>query len=286
MAARKKKTQTRALARTNRSALALPDDLADEFAPYLNRDKASAAAAGGWPWISTQGSSPVMRIGERELGGADGLTAIVLGGLRANLYYDQAFQPGVFTPPKCWAVADPSWTAAEVEEKLAPPADLATKESEKCQGCPMNAFGSHPSGRRRKACSNTVRLALLPADAADYSKVDGCMLSVPPTSLKLWGEYADHVINGLGRHVATVVTRIRKVVSERGQGFTLAFEPASPSMEGFLIQDRDTLGAILGRVKGDGTAALVQPPPQAGADSGPAQGAPRQRRRKVHARKK
>lgn len=271
MAARKtqsKKAAGGALAkRQTVGELALPSDLADEFGDFATRDKASATQTGGIPWVSTQGSSAVMKVnmgGElAPIGNEDGsLDAIVLGGNRANMYFDRDFEPGVFTPPACYAVASRDWLRGEVEEKLAPPADLGTKQADRCKDCRWNAFGSASRGRG-KACSNTVRLMLIPDNVRDVSKADGIMLSVPPTSLANWGKYVTRVTDGLGRPVSSVITRIRKVPSERGAGFSFSFE-----LKGVLDAktQREELLAIAERVKGDARQALEQPPPAAVAD--------------------
>jgi hypothetical protein len=275
MAARKARKRTtkksKAVAVVGRSDLALPSDLQDEFAEFVNRDKASAVAA-GWPFLSTQGATPVMSVGGQPVGcdrpGREHtIVAVVLGGVRANQYYAGEFTPGKPTPPVCYAIADPMWEAGEVEGKLAPPADLKSKEADTCAECRYNAFGS---GRgNAKACKNTVKLAMLPAGSDDFAKADGFMLSAPPTVMKAWAAYVAPLA-AMRRPVMTVITEVEKIPSETGAGFSLGFTTLD------LIQDKTDLRSILARAKGDGGAALVQPPPAAEAS-----GAKPQRRRKV-----
>lgn len=268
-------TSKRAVARrTAERGLALPSDMQDEFDEYVNRDRASAVA-GGWPWISTQGSAPQMRLGGQE---AEELSVIVLGANRSNMYWEEEFRSGVFTPPKCYAIAHPSWKAGEVEEKLAPPADLKTRQAESCAKCDWNAFGSARRGRG-KACSNTVRLAMIPADAKLVDKVEGAMLSVPPTSLRMWTQYARQIVDGLNRPVGTAVTRIRKVPNKQGAGFTFEFEMDD------VIRDKELLRKILARMKGDAELALQQPPPTVDAETSRAASGGGRARRKVNRRK-
>ncbi|GAG43702.1 unnamed protein product, partial [marine sediment metagenome] len=197
----------------------------------------------------------------------DMIEAIVLGGARINQFYEGDFTPGKPTPPTCYAIADPLWEAGEVEGKIAPPADLKSKQSDKCSDCAFNAFGS---GRgNAKACKNTVRLAMLPACTDDVAKADGFMLSVPPTGMRSWASYVAPLA-AVGRPVQTVITEIEKIPNTTGAGFSLAFSTLQP------IQDETTLRSILARAKGDGGAALVQPPPAAESS-----GAKPKRRRKV-----
>jgi hypothetical protein len=277
MAARKarkrttKKT-TKAVAVVGRSDLALPSSMQDEFAKHISRDKASAVAV-GWPFISMQGSTPVMSIAGQPIGcdreGRENtIEAIILGGARVNSYYKGEFTPGKPVPPSCYAIADPLWEAGEIETKLAPPVDLRGKESKACADCRFNAFGS---GRgNAKACKNTVRLAMLYAGSSDFAKADGFMLSVPPTGLRGWASYVAP-LSAVNRPVMTVITEIEKIPNETGAGFALGFTTLDP------IQDETLLRAILARAEGDGGAALIQPPPAIG-DSG---GGKTQRRRKV-----
>jgi hypothetical protein len=276
MAARKarKRSTKKAVAVVGSSALAVPAGMEDEFAGFINRDKASAVAA-GWPYLSTQGSTPVMTLSGQPVGsgGKDGkgspaIEAVILGGARINQYYAGEYVPGKSTPPKCYAIADPLWEAGEVENKIAPPADLKTKEADSCVECRFNAFGS---GRgNAKACKNTVRLAMLPAASDDFAKADGLMLSAPPTAMKTWAAYVAP-LTAVNRPVLSVVTEIEKVPSETGAGFSLKFTTLKP------IQDKTTLRMIMARAKGDGGTALTQPPPAIGAEGG----AKPSRRRKV-----
>lgn len=271
----------KAVVRSNvERGLTLVGDLADEFSEFLNRDKASISS-GGWPWISTRGSSPEMKLGSIE---SDNLEVIIVGANRCNMYYDKPFEPGVFAAPKCFAIADPKWGPGEVEEHLAPPEDLASRESDNCSRCRMNAFGSASRGRG-KACSNTVRLALLPANAQMLEKVEGAMLSVPPTSLKSYFNFARAVLNGLSRPLGTVVTKIQKVPNRQGAGFTFHFEMLR------AIQDEEVLRKILIRMRGDAYQALQQPPPvpnreDGGGGGGATIGSDGKARRKVVRQKK
>ncbi|GAG06954.1 unnamed protein product, partial [marine sediment metagenome] len=247
----RKRKKASAVATVGRSTMALPAELEDEFAKYVNRDRASAGAA-GWPFIKTEGSTPFMMLGEQKIGDANGaLDAIVLGAVRINTHYEGDFQPGVVTPPTCFALADLAWDAAEIDAKLAPPAELPTKASDACQGCRFNAFGS---GRgNSKACKNSVRLALIPADSKDFTKADGLLLNVPPASMKLWSSYVQPWAS-IGRPIFSVLTQIEKMPAQRGSGFTLHFTPMGP------IDDVESLRELAARVSSDAEAALTQPP--------------------------
>ena len=273
--ARKKRATTKAVAAPKSNALALPADLQDEFAVHVNRDKATATSA-GWPYISTQGSTEIMTLNDAAIGDP-GIDAVILGGNRINMYYEGGFQPGVFRPATCFAVASLDWDASEIDEKMAPPADLPSRMSDKCSTCPMNAFGSAEQGRG-KACKNTVRLALL-LEGADYAKAEGVMLSIPPTSLKPWTQYVSQ-FTAVNRPIGTIRSRITKVPNQAGAGFMLRFEPIEP------VSDHGELRALLGRMNGDAKVALEQHPPVIGEEDAQPQRGPRRQKvqRKSRAR--
>lgn len=277
MAARKT-GRSKALATAQSGGVMLPQHLQDKYAAHVTRAKATTRNA-GWPWISTQGSTPIMRLNNVPIGGEEGeLDAIVLGANRANMYWPKDFQSGQFAPATCYAVASLDWAVEDLDEKLAPPPDLAGKQAERCAKCHWDAFGTATRGRG-KACKNTVRLALIPSDAGDYSKADGCMLSLPATSLRAWTAHAAPYL-AMGAPVFCVQTRIRKVPNERDQGFVFSFES-----RGFL-SDEAILDQLAARADGDARAALEQAPPSAGDASAPTGTSKAPRRKKKVVRKK
>ena len=276
--ASKKTSKSTALARVNQGALTLPGGLADEFAEFVNRDRAAAKDA-GWQWISTRGSAPIMKLNDQAIGDDKGrVELVVLGSLSANtLYppYDPQQQQGAL----CYALADinapdPVQAAAD----MAPPADLPGRKSDSCATCRYNAFGSADKGKG-KACKNTIRLAALPA-GTDYAKAEGVMVSVPPTSLRAWAGYTRPILDGLSRPIQTVVTGLTKVPNEEKAGFSFAFDLGGP------IQKEADLRAILVRAKGDAKAALAQPPNLEGADANGKAGGDAPQRRKVVRKKR
>jgi hypothetical protein len=285
MAARRKKktSKSTALARTNQGQLALPADLADEFAEFMNRGRATAQET-GWPFISMRGSTSRMKLGELEIGDDQGVAEIViLGATQQNTLFEGAFNPDQPSGATCYAIADPT---AKTEEEITlavanmgPPADLVSRKSDKCADCMYNAWGSGQG--RARACKNTIKVAALAA-GSDYGDASGFMFSVPPTSLGNWAKFAQFVLNGMGRPLQSLVVGLRKVMNETRAGFTLTFDVGS------VINDATSLRAILARAKGDALAALASPPMLEGAGNG-GTAAPKsgtQRRRKVTRKKR
>jgi len=130
--------------------------------------------------ISTKGKMFTFPDGQAHPGP---LNAVILDWRNFNRYYTKAYDPQNPTPPDCFAIAK------DLGE-MAPHEDASDPQSEKCQGCPMNEFGSAATGRG-KACRNTVRLAVVPPDADD--SFEPWLLNVAPTSLKSWTSYVNQL---------------------------------------------------------------------------------------------
>jgi len=109
-----------------------------------------------------------------ETGGP--IRAVIVGFTSRNVYYSGQYNPNAITSPDCYAEGDnPS--------ALVPADDVETMQSEDCNSCPMNQFGSNGNG---KACKNQRIVALLPPDDSD---ADIMTISVSPSALKGFDTY-------------------------------------------------------------------------------------------------
>lgn len=82
----------------------------------------------------------------------------------SRLFYEGAWDPEVKTPPTCYSV-----------DGTAPPMDLPTKQSLKCQTCVQNQIGSRiaEGGRKTRACGFFKRLAVvLPHDPTTLFRLE------------------------------------------------------------------------------------------------------------------
>jgi len=266
MAARKKKT-TKAVAKRPSGDLALPEELQDMFSKAINRDRATAKGAGGWPFVRTSG--PVFAIDGHPQ--TDPFSVVAVAAVRQNAYYPGAYDASNPSGPTCFAVD----TVGD-ELAMAPPAELKSKESELCSDCALNAWGSGQG--RGKACGNNVKIAIFPSDMRDFAEGDGAVLSLPPTSLKPWGSYVRGLNERLGRPIFAIHTTFEKVPGESG-GFTINIKP------GDLIDDREQLEALNHRATTDAWATIITPP-SAGGDEGRSRPKTTRKRRKVAAKKR
>lgn len=100
------------------------------------------------------------------------LTVDPPSGKFTKTYYEGQFSPGDSTPPTCSS-----------SDGIRPDSWVTTPQSETCNACKQNIFGSATSlkGKKSKACRDSKRLWVIRPDEADGT-VYG--LQVPVTSLK------------------------------------------------------------------------------------------------------
>jgi hypothetical protein len=98
---------------------------------------------------------------------------VILYTKQTNVFYKSRYKAGSHTPPDC--------TSANGRT---PDATVREKQSESCEICPKNQFGSAADGVG-KACRNTRPVFILL-----FEEMIPRILRVPPTSLKMVKDYA------------------------------------------------------------------------------------------------
>lgn len=120
------------------------------------------------------------------------MTVIVLAALIENAYYAHAYDPDNPSAPVCFAFSEDG-------ENMEPHEKSHDQQSESCDGCPHNEWGSADRGKG-KACKNIRRLALLACEdvtAKNIEEGEIATLSVSVTSVKGWSSYARQIaLNG------------------------------------------------------------------------------------------
>jgi hypothetical protein len=155
-----------------------------------------------------------------------------------NSYYDEEYDGDSSQPPLCFAIGK----VGQGDEELAPPADLEGLQSDVCSGCRHNEFGSAPRGRG-KACRNSLRVAMIPADDLDPAvlrDVSGAKLRVPPTSLVNFGKFRD-VLAGYNLPLFAAVCEMN-VQPHAKKNFEVTFTPKA------AIRDEEQLEALISRM--------------------------------------
>ena len=113
----------------------------------------------------------------------EALQLVVVDFVSRNEYYEGAYNKDEITPPACFAIHPEP-------KQLVPSANSPDKQCDDCASCPMNQFGSAPTGAG-KACKNTRLLAVLPPDADDETEI--WTLKVSPTAIKAFDGFVASV---------------------------------------------------------------------------------------------
>lgn len=169
----------------------------------LNTDLSSGVSTGyatvsfkGKVWHVVQGDERTLVTDPRTGDPMQGLEVVIL---KANphlskIYYVQGYQEGSTAKPDCYS-----------NDSIAPAADAQSPQSKTCGACPHNAWGSRISehGAKGKACSDSRRLAIAPADDLEHPM----LLRIPAATLKELTHYAE-LLNRRRAPYTAVVTRI------------------------------------------------------------------------------
>ena len=115
----------------------------------------------------------------------ESLQLVVVDFVSRNEYYEGAYNKDEIVPPACFAIHPEP-------KQLAPSDNSPDKQCDDCASCPMNQFGSAPTGAG-KACKNTRVLAVMPPDADDDTEI--WTLKVSPTAIKAF----DGFVAGVNR---------------------------------------------------------------------------------------
>ena len=167
------------------------------------------------------------------------LECIVAGSCALNTWYEADYDPNDAQPPDCYAFA-----LVGDDPEMAPCAEAANKQSDLCQGCAKNEFGTAKVGRG-KACGNNIRLGLILAkdaeEAGDIAAAEIATAKVSPTNTKHWAGYVKMLDDEHGRPPWAVVTEISSFDDPKTQ-IRLEFRMVD------LIEDDAILTALEKRV--------------------------------------
>ena len=126
----------------------------EKLAKYAEESKKFASnSGGGLPFFSLSNRTLKWQ-GEKIKYNA--LIAIILTQRFEHTHYTSKYSPDNPVPPTCFAIGKDI-------ESMVPHENSSEKQSETCSGCPKNEWGSAEGDSRAKACSNAIRIALLPA---------------------------------------------------------------------------------------------------------------------------
>jgi hypothetical protein len=183
----------------NQTALALPQSFLTELAVHAKdaaaKERPSAGRLSLKGGLSYDGT-PVP---------GNKLEVVIVGGAYRNVLYKGRYDPDNITSPDCFALA-------VEDEDMRPHENVLNPENDTCKGCPMAEWGSSPTGGRGKACKETRRLVLLPANnlaSADAIKgSEMAILDIPVTSVKNYRNLVNVVAGTLNLPVYAVIVLV------------------------------------------------------------------------------
>lgn len=108
------------------------------------------------------------------------MRVVIIDFISQNKFYENAYNENNIENPSCFAI---SKTVSDMK----PSENAEDPQSDACNGCPMNEFGSDGAG---KACKNTRVLAVTLPDTEGN---DIYTMSVSPTAIKAFDAYVGSV---------------------------------------------------------------------------------------------
>jgi hypothetical protein len=165
------------------------------------------------------------------------LACVILASPVEHLYYSERYDPTKVVGPKCFAIG-------AVATGLKPAPNVEAPEHTSCEGCAKNEWGSATNGGKGKACRETRRMLLIPADsigtAAAVEAAEVAALRPPVTSLKNYASYVQTIAATLKRPPLAVVTEISVVPDAKTQ-FKVVFTMVK------AIDDPEVIQALIKR---------------------------------------
>ncbi len=223
--------------------LALPASLLASLA-----EEAKNEAAKERPAISRISlKSGVMSYGGQPMPNNE-VEAIIVGASFRNTFYAGRYDPNNIKNPNCFALS-------LSDENMVPDDNVAEPEHATCAGCPRNEWGSDPNGGRGKACKQTRRLVLIPANALegeDAEKVkiaELAMMDLPVTSVKNHSQFVNTLSATANVPAWAAVAKI-KVVPDAKTQFKVLFQamrvvPTEPLLEALKARRADATRVAL-----------------------------------------
>ena len=210
-------------------------------------DDLAAHAGTGFPVISIKGKVfAIVRDGERSIiknpkdpeSPATNIDVVIVKANKgtSKVYYAEGYTEGSEgKKPTCFS-----------NDGVKPDAMVERPQAASCMTCPQNVWGSKvsDSGKKIKACSDSVRLAV----AAPNLVNDPMLVRVPPASIRTLGEYGQ-LLKKRGVEYQAVLTKISFDMEEPTPKLVfkpVGFLPEATYREVLEVANSDAVQAIVG----------------------------------------
>lgn len=186
------------------------------------------------------------------------LDVIVIAATTEYALYEGKFDPNNPQPPVCYAFGKDEQTMRPHEKSSKP-------QNDNCFHCPKNQWGSDPEGGKGKACKNTRRLALLPADCINSPETiadqEEIYVKLPVLSVKNWAMYVNNVAAQYKRPPFGVLTTMTTEPDAKAQ-FKVVFKSIGKVPDeamGAIFARHETSQAAIGFAYSAPSAADLAP---------------------------
>lgn len=194
----------------------IPPDMMAELAREAKDDAAKER-----PAISKISlKSGVMSYGGTAMPNNKVEAVILVAGYR-NAYYAGRFDSNNIVNPNCFALS-------ESDEGMVPHENVREPENATCDGCPKSAWGSDPNGGRGKACKQSRRLVLIPANVLEegpekIKTAELAIMDMPVTSVKNYSQFVNTLSVSANVPTYAAVVQISVVPDAKSQ-FKVLFQ--------------------------------------------------------------
>lgn len=144
------------------------------------------------------------------------LVCAIVSAIKSKAYYEGAYDPEVPQTPACYAFHPTQ------EAEMVPHPESTDKQAERCLGCQHNRFGTAEKGNGKR-CKDEVRLMVVIPTGDDVGS-ERRMMSIPPGSLKNWGQYLSK-LRDMGASYRGRLTIIETEENEDAGAYRLTFTP-------------------------------------------------------------
>ena len=194
--------------------------------------------------------------------------AIIVAATYRNAFYADRFDANNIKNPNCFALSD-------TDKDMVPHMNVIEPEADNCHDCPKAEWGSDPNGGRGKACKQTRRLVLIPANALDegpekLKTAELAIMDIPVTSVRNYSQFVNTLSASAGVPVWAAVCQISVVPDIKTQ-FKVLFQamrivPSTELLDAIKIRKEEALR--IGLLPYEETASKDDEPEPAASPAG------------------